>query len=124
MPHTWIARDRAVLLRDFLRDYCQVYSVLEEQHRRFALSGTLSYAVLRDLVGGDGQNGLFWLLKDSAHHLFRGDEENMAGMLLDWAVGYAFHECIKLMIRSLVRIVDYGSLPRTVSKSKRITDLR
>ena len=97
MPRKWIARDRATLLRDFLRDYCQVYSVLEEQRQRFALSGTLSYAVLRDLVGGDGQNGLFWVLKDSAHHVFRGDEENMAGMLLDWAVGYAFHECIKLM---------------------------
>ena len=92
-----MTRDRSVLLRDFLRDYCQVYNVLEEQRRRFTLSGTLSYAVLRDLVGGDGQNGLFWLLKDSAHHLFRGDGENMAGMLLDWAVGYAFHECVKLM---------------------------
>ena len=97
MPRKWIARDRAILLRDFLRDYCQVFNVLEEQRQRFALSGTLSYAVLRDLVGGDGQNGLFWLLKDSAHHLFRGDEENMAGVLLDWAVGYAFHECVKLM---------------------------
>jgi hypothetical protein len=84
-------------LRDFLRDYCQVYSALEEQCQRFMLSGTLSYAVLRDLVGSDEQNGLFRLLKDSAHHLFRDDEANMAGMLLDWAVGYAFHECVKLM---------------------------
>ena len=90
-------KDRPVLLRDFLRDYCLVYSVLEEQSRRFALSGTLSYAVLRELVGDDRRNGLFWLLKDRAHHLFRGDEENMAGILLDWAVGYAFHECVKLM---------------------------
>jgi phenylacetate-CoA ligase len=30
----------------------------------------------------------------------------------------------KLMVRSRVSIVAYGSLPRTVSKSKRITDLR
>jgi len=93
----WIHRDKATLLRDFLRDYCQVYSVLEEQRQRFALSGTLSYAILRDLVGSYEQNGLFRMLKDNAHHLFRGDEENMAGMLLDWAVGYAFHECVKLM---------------------------
>ena len=97
MPRKWITKDRAILLRDFLRDYCQVCSVLEEQRQRFAQSGTLSYAVLRDLVGGDGQHGLFWLLKDNAHHLFRGDEENMTGTLLDWAVGYAFHECVKLM---------------------------
>ena len=97
MRRTWTAKDKATRVRDFLRDYCQVCSVLEEQRRRFASSGTLSYAVLRDLVGGDGQDGLFWLLKDSAHHLFRGDEENMAGTLLDWAVGYAFHECVKLM---------------------------
>jgi len=97
MAYKWIHRDKAILLRDFLRNYCQVYSVLEEQRQRFVLSGTLSYAVLRDLVGGDGQNGLFWLLKDSAHHLFRNNEDNVTGMLLDWAVGYAFHECVKLM---------------------------
>ncbi|MDR2695361.1 MAG: phenylacetate--CoA ligase [Deltaproteobacteria bacterium] len=30
----------------------------------------------------------------------------------------------KLMVRGGVRIVDHGSLPRTVSKSKRVTDLR
>ena len=97
MPREWATGDRAVFLRDFLRDYCRVYSVLQEQRRRFDLSGTLSYAVLRDLVGSDEQNGLFRQLKDSAHHLFRGDEANMAGVLLDWAVGYAFHECVKLM---------------------------
>ena len=96
MPRV-VSKDKAVLLRDFLRDFCQVYSILEEQLQRFAFSGTLSYAVLRDLVGGDRQNGLFWLLKDRAHHLFSNDEENMTGTLLDWAVGYAFHECVKLM---------------------------
>ena len=31
---------------------------------------------------------------------------------------------LKLMVRARVSIVDYGSLPRTISKSKRITDLR
>jgi phenylacetate-CoA ligase len=31
---------------------------------------------------------------------------------------------LKLMVRGQVHIVDHGSLPRTVSKSKRITDLR
>jgi phenylacetate-CoA ligase len=36
----------------------------------------------------------------------------------------AEHLSLKLMVRSGVRIVDHGSLPRTVSKSKRITDLR
>ncbi|MDR0466407.1 MAG: hypothetical protein LBH94_03510 [Deltaproteobacteria bacterium] len=97
MKRSWNAKDKASLLRDFLRDYCQVCGVLEEQFRRFELSGTLSYAVLRDLVGGDGRNGLFMLLKDGAHHLFRDNGENMTGTLLDWAVGYAFHECVKLM---------------------------
>jgi phenylacetate-CoA ligase len=31
---------------------------------------------------------------------------------------------LKLMVRGQVSIVEHGSLPRTVSKSKRITDLR
>jgi len=47
-----------------------------------------------------------------------------SGMDQSLAARVAERLSLKLMIRSLVRIVDYGSLPRTVSKSKRITDLR
>jgi phenylacetate-CoA ligase len=47
-----------------------------------------------------------------------------AGMDQDLAARVEERLGLKLMVRSRVRIVDHGSLPRTVGKSKRITDLR
>ena len=42
--------------------------------------------------------GLLWRLKDNAHHLFRSAEEySPTGMMLDWTLGYIFHESLKLM---------------------------
>ncbi|MDO5483335.1 MAG: hypothetical protein Q4F27_00340 [Desulfovibrionaceae bacterium] len=113
---------RAFFVRDLVRDYCTVFQLILEQQRRFMQDGTVSYSALRDLLGGAMQKGVFWRLKDTAHHLFRNApgtgsprEENIVlwqyaasplpdGMsvqspveaLIDWCVGYAFHECAKL----------------------------
>lgn len=91
-----VNRNRPRLLRDFVRDYCLLCDTLEEQRRRFAASGTLSYAVLHELIGDNVQSGLFRRLKNGAHHLFRTQSGSGAALLLDWAVSYAFHECVKL----------------------------
>ena len=47
-----------------------------------------------------------------------------SGMDQSLAARVAEQLSLKLMVRGKVSIVDYGSLPRTFSKSKRITDLR
>ena len=47
-----------------------------------------------------------------------------SGLDQDLAARVAEQLHVKLLVRGKVRIVDPGSLPRTVSKSKRITDLR
>ena len=122
MSGRWLLAQRPFMVRDLVRDYCTVFRLLSEQRTRFAMDGTVSYSALRDLLGAPLQKGVFWRLKDTAHHLFRNApgtgsprEENIMlwqyaasplpeGMsvqnpveaLIDWCVGYAFHECSKL----------------------------
>ncbi len=89
-------------LRDLLRDYCTVYLSIAEQVRRYRRDGTVSFTVLRSLVGEPLSKGVFWRLKDISHFLFMGEGHGdcqcyaPVGQLVDWCIGYAFHECCKL----------------------------
>lgn len=106
---SWFAGKRASLVRDLARDYCLVYRGLAAQRGRFEGDTTLSFATLRDLLGSERQKGVFWRLKDNTHLFFRKGlfhadmlaaplaSDDHAGLLLDWCVGHAFHECWKLM---------------------------
>ena len=147
MNGRWLLANRDFLVRDLVRDYCTVYSLLADQRRRFDVDGAVSYTALRDLLGEAMRKGVFWRLKDTAHHLFRNspgieavapggmpsldlplqdntptDSGNAAEQeqinalrlhadsvlpggagaqkalegLVDWCIGYAFHECAKL----------------------------
>ncbi|MBQ9407600.1 MAG: hypothetical protein IJU37_12795 [Desulfovibrio sp.] len=118
MTRSWVLSKRQALVRDLVRDYCTVHHTLAEQRRRFANDGTVSFVALRNLLGEDRHKGVFWRLKDTAHHLFgqedtassaclegyvghaaqdvSGDSCQVRSLLLDWCIGYAFHECAKL----------------------------
>lgn len=121
MNGRWSPERKAFLVRDLVRDYCQVYEGLEEQRRRFDHEGAVSYSSIRDLLGEAMRKGVFWRLKDTAHHLFRNGQsqtpdkdaillwqysgsrhpdglvsQQPVEALIDWCVGYAFHECAKL----------------------------
>lgn len=120
MSERWLLARKAYFIRDLVRDYCMVYHGVEQQNRLFTRDGLVSYAALRDLLGEANRKGVFWRLKDTAHHLFRQTTDNppedaillwqYAGSaspsgltvqspveaLLDWCIGYAFHECAKL----------------------------
>lgn len=127
MTGNWVMANKAAFVRDLVRDYCQVSAAISEQNRRFMASGTVSYAVVRDLLGESMRKGVFWRLKDTAHYLFRAAQtspeerdnpltddsislwqfsngkapdgmvqQNAVEAALDWSIGYAFHECVKL----------------------------
>lgn len=112
MKGRWLFGDRDCLVRDLVRDYCKVCGILTDQRRRFEADGTVSCTALRSLLGEAIRKGVFWRLKDTAHHLFRGSsqavgmvadapphssaEKTALGAVIDWCVGYAFHECVKL----------------------------
>lgn len=71
MSERWLLANRAFFVRDLVRDYCMVFRLLSDQRRRFERDGTVSYSALRDLLGEAMRKGVFWRLKDTAHHLFR-----------------------------------------------------
>ncbi|MDE7241573.1 hypothetical protein [Desulfovibrio sp.] len=109
MNRAWLARRRPALVRDLVRDYCAAHMALTAQLRRFEGDGTVSHAIIRALLGEAVSKGVLWRLKDTAHHLFRSEappdaadgrrapeERALVGELIDWCVGFAFHECIKL----------------------------
>lgn len=111
MNRAWLARQRPAFVRDLVRDYCAAHAVLTAQLRRFERDGTVSYAIVRSLLGEAVSKGVLWRLKDTAHHLFHTavpcgatpsgtaaapEERAFTGELIDWCVGFAFHECVKL----------------------------
>lgn len=97
MSKTWIRAKLPEFVRDMFRNFCLACRALEEQFQRFDSGGQVSFETLRDLVGQEMDKGLLWRLKDTAHHVFRNDPETpIRGQLLDWGMGYIFHETIKL----------------------------
>ena len=98
MSKHWLEANGSRLMAEILRDFCAVSLTLEEQFVRYDSAGNLSYAVLREILGDEMNRGLLWRLKDTAHHMLRNAQNaTAAGKLLDWAVGYIFHESLKLL---------------------------
>ncbi|MDR0339561.1 MAG: hypothetical protein LBH65_04720 [Desulfovibrio sp.] len=94
----WVQINREAFERDVLRDFCLASEQLGDQFARFAASGTVSFPVLRSLVGEPWDKGLLWRLKDKSHHVLpQADDASLHGLLLDWTLGYVFHESLKLM---------------------------
>ena len=101
-----LASNHEFFVRDLLRDYCTVYLAVLEQQARCKRDGNVSYTQVRTLIGESMSKGVFWRLKDTSHHLFRnegapgleGERARYAsiGRLIDWCIGYSFHECCKL----------------------------
>lgn len=99
MFKNWILSKRDSFVRDVLRDFCQIASTLENHFADYDANGTVSFHIFDDILGRQNSKGLLWRLKDSSHHLFRNENRTqhvVLGEYLDWALGYIFHECIKL----------------------------
>lgn len=94
----WVEEQREFFERDILQDFCRLCRDLQEQFARFTASGGVSFPVLHGLVGDFANKGLLWRLKDNAHLVSQSGAENVpAGHLLDWTLGYIYHEAVKLM---------------------------
>jgi len=97
MSKAWIQAKHPEFVRDLFKFFCQASEQLEEQFVSFDEDSTMSFDVLADLVGTELNKGLLWRMKDTAHHVFRNDPHSqLGGKFLDWALGYIFHETIKL----------------------------
>jgi len=114
----WVLKNREAFERDVLQDYCLACEQLFEQFGRADDTQTISFPVLKALVGEPWNKGLLWRLKDKAHHLFlKEPEADPAGRLLDWTLGYTFHEALKLMEDAhqrqyyAPRLAEIGAMP-------------
>ncbi|QGY39972.1 hypothetical protein GM415_07480 [Pseudodesulfovibrio cashew] len=97
MSKAWIQAKHPEFVRDLFKFFCQSCEVLEEQFAAFDEDGSVRFEVLKDIVGNEMDKGLLWRMKDTAHHVFRNDPHSqLGGMFLDWAIGYIFHETLKL----------------------------
>lgn len=97
MSKAWISAKRCEFARDVLRDFCLASRELEHRFLEYESSLRLNFEALLQLTGEEMEKGLLWRLKDTAHHLFRNiPETDTTGKFLDWALGYIFHETIKL----------------------------
>jgi hypothetical protein len=98
MGRRWLDSNSRRFTADILRDFCTISLTLTEQFARFERSGHLSFAILRDLLGDAANKGPLWRLKDLSHHLLRDAKDSSSeARLLDWTIGYIFHEVVKLM---------------------------
>lgn len=97
MSKAWIQAKLPEFVRDMFRYFCQSCRLLEQQFQAYGRSGVMDFEQLRELIGQESYKGIFWRLKDTAHHVFRNDPDDpLEGRFLDWGMGYIFHECIKL----------------------------
>ncbi len=97
MSKAWIRAKRYEFVRDVLRDFCLASQELETRFQEYDRSGYIEFEALRDILGLEMNKGLLWRLKDTAHHIFRNDPGDvLIGKFLDWAMGYIFHETMKL----------------------------
>lgn len=97
MFQAWIRSKSPEFVRDILRDFCVTQQLLEGQFQMFDREERVEFEVIRDILGIEMNKGLLWRLKDTSHHLFRGqNSSDLHGRLLDWCLGYIFHETMKL----------------------------
>jgi len=97
MSKAWIRAKRHEFARDAIRNFCLVTQELESCFQEYDATGRIRFDALRDLIGVEMNKGLLWRLKDTSHHLFRHEPDmSELGLLLDWGLGYIFHETMKL----------------------------
>lgn len=97
MFQAWIHSKRPEFVRDILRDFCVAQQLLEQQFLIFDREERVDFEAIRDVLGVEMNKGLLWRLKDTSHHLLRAKSGgDLYGQLLDWCLGYIFHETMKL----------------------------
>lgn len=97
MASDWLQNKQDEIVTDILKNFCYIQQVLEQEFQEYKASGYLDFQRLSELVGHEMNQGRLWRLKDTAHLLFRYlPDPPLSGNFLDWALGYIFHECMKL----------------------------
>ncbi len=124
MSRRWIEANKNEFARDVMRDFCMVAHVLEQEVDRFEDTGAVSFAAMVNLLGTMMNKGQLWRLKDTAHHLFRTDpDDHVSARMLDWCMGYVFHECLKLK-EDAYQQQHYAPMFRALQRQEQYAEVR
>lgn len=104
MSRAWIRAKKMEFARDLLRDFCLATRDFTEIFAVYEATGSIDYHALRQLTGSVMNKGILWRLKDTSHLLLRSSsspqpqyaEDARLDSFLDWALGYIFHEVVKI----------------------------
>lgn len=97
MNNRWLEKKHNELATDLFRNFCLIHLDLEKEFTYFHETGEIRFKPLHEILGQEMAQGRLWLLKDTAHLLFRKQPETpLSGIFLDWSIAYIFHECMKL----------------------------
>ena len=97
MPNNWLELKKNEFLTEIFRIFCEVHNRLTREFTSYARNQTVCFQCLDELLGQETNQGRLWRLKDTAHLMFRSFSQTpLSGRSLDWALGYLFHECMKL----------------------------
>lgn len=97
MNEKWLKKKHNELATDLFRNFCLIHQELEKEFSFFHQTGEIHFKPLDEILGQEMAQGRLWLLKDTAHLLFRKQPGTpLSGIFLDWSIAYIFHECMKL----------------------------
>jgi len=93
----WIQKKLPEFVRDILREFCLTSVALEKGFAYYEQNNQIQFEFLHDLLGSEMNKGPLWRLKDMAHVLAEYEIKSpFLVKLIDWTMGYVFHECVKL----------------------------
>lgn len=97
MNEKWLEKKHNELATDLFRNFCLIHMELDKEFSFFHQTGEIRFKPLDEILGQEMAQGRLWLLKDTAHLLFRKQPGTpLSGIFLDWSIAYIFHECMKL----------------------------
>jgi hypothetical protein len=98
MTTAWLKNKEHEFITEIFRNFCLVHQRLLEECISPENTHCVRFDCLDELIGQETNQGRLWRLKDTAHLLFRSflPDTPLSGRSLDWALGYLFHECMKL----------------------------
>ncbi len=97
MPKAWLMSKKNEMVTEIFRNFCFVHRNLLEECFFSSAENPVCFHCLDNLLGQETNQGRLWRLKDTSHLVFRSSPDMpLSGRSLDWALGYLFHECMKL----------------------------
>ena len=121
MPKAWLLSKKNEMITEIFRNFCFVHRNIMEECLSTSQENPVCFRCLDNLLGQETNQGRLWRLKDTAHLVFRSFPDTpLSGRSLDWALGYLFHECMKLK-EDAYQLTNYVPWFESIDPSDRLS---